>query len=769
MPQLHFNENITPIVEHLEDGTTVYRTATGGIGCHKLGCGLKCYVKDGRLVKVEGDEANPISKGRLCVRCLSAVDYVYHPDRLLHPMKRDRANRGRDEWTQISWDEAYKLIVDNYQKTVETYGIQSVTAWNGTGRENSAYHFTFANDVFGTPNAVHPNSGWSCLVPRMAAMLWTMGSSYIEADNAAGFPDRYDDPRWECPKYMLILGRDPLRSNADGLFGHSIIEMMRRGMKLIVADPRANWLATRAHIHLQLRPGTDGALALALLNVVITEDLYDHEFVAAWTYGFEALAERVKDYTPQWAAQVCDLDPEDICEAARCLAQTPSTLSMGLAVDQNPNTMQIGHALLSLFAICGNMDVPGGCFMGLPPTFAGMAENAPQASVAGEPEGLEKFGMLGVEPLGHDRFPAMSAIVNTTHPDTILDAMETSTPYPIKFAYIFGHNSIANMVVQPERYLEAMRSIDFVAVADLFMTPLIMGVADVVLPVTTAFEHDNFITNSNASQSGQLHAMMKVIEPVGECRSDLQIMVDIHNLIYPNSTKPQWQSVEAYLNDDLGKVSGITPTMDELRQHVYGQYEIEYKKYEKGMLRGGQPGFNTATGRIELYSTMLQRLGDDPLPYYIEPKFSAVSRPDLVVQYPLTLTTGARRFTSFHSENRQIKVLREIHKWPTMDIHPKTAATRGISEGSWVWVENQLGRTRMFAHVTPWVKENVVSCDHGWWLPESDPEKLFDCMTYNINNLIPHEVNGPLGFGTHYKCMPCQVYLDENQLPPSNM
>ena len=139
------------------------------------------------------------------------------------------------------------------------------------------------------------------------------------------------------------------------------------------------------------------------------------------------------------------------------------------------------------------------------------------------------------------------------------------------------------------------------------------------------------------------------------------------------------------------------------------------------------------------------------------------------MKYPLTLTTGARRFTSFHSENRQIEVLREIHKWPTMDIHPDTAAERGITEGSWVWVENQLGRTRMCTHVTPWVKESVVSCDHGWWLPESDPEKLFDCMTYNINNLIPHEVNGPLGFGTHYKCMPCQVYLDENQLPPSNM
>ena len=155
---------------------------------------------------------------------------------------------------------------------------------------------------------------------------------------------------------------------------------------------------------------------------------------------------------------------------------------------------------------------------------------------------------------------------------------------------------------------------------------------------------------------------------------------------------------------------------------------------------------------------MLQNLGDDPLPYYIEPKFSAVSRPDLAEEYPLTVTTGARRFTSFHSENRQIETLREIHPWPTMDINPETAQRYDIAEGSWVWVENHLGKAKLRAHLTPIVKENVVSCDHGWWLPEADPENLFDVFQVNVNQLIPHEENGPLGFGTHYKSMPCKIY-----------
>lgn len=467
----------------------------------------------------------------------------------------------------------------------------------------------------------------------------------------------------------------------------------------------------------------------------------------------------MKEYPVDKVAAITEVDAEDIRAAARCIAQSPSTLSMGLAVDQNPNTLQIGHALLSLFAITGSMDVPGGCFMGIPPIFAGMAENAPTAESEGEPEGLALYGNIGVEPLGHDRYPAMSAIVNTTHPDATLDVLETNVPYKIRFAYVFGHNAISCMVPQPKRWLEAMRKIDFVAVADLFMTPTIMGVADIVLPAATFFEKEGYVSNNNASQPGQMGAIIPILEPRGECRADLEIMLELHRRLYPNSTKPGWASPADFIDSQLGKMRDVDASYEDLCEHVIGQYEIEYKKYEKGMLRAdGTPGFNTPTGRIELYSTVLQNLGDDPLPYYIEPKFSAVSRPDLAEEYPLTVTTGGRRFTSFHSENRQIETLREIHPWPTVQIHPDTAADYGISEGSEVVVENQLGKVTMRAHLTPIVKENVVNCDHGWWLPEADPENLFDVFKVNVNQLIPHEENGPLGFGTHYKSMPCKIY-----------
>ncbi|NTU89690.1 MAG: hypothetical protein HGA54_07275, partial [Actinobacteria bacterium] len=245
----------------------------------------------------------------------------------------------------------------------------------------------------------------------------------------------------------------------------------------------------------------------------------------------------------------------------------------------------------------------------------------------------------------------------------------------------------------------------------------------------------------------------------GETKSDLEILFELHKRIYPNSTRPEWQSEEAFLSNELAKVGGAELTWEKAKSNPIGQLELEYRKYEKGLLRpDGQPGFNTPTGRIELYGTILQNLGDDPLPYYMEPKFSGVSRPDLAEEFPLTLTTGARRYTSFHSENRHIKTLREIHPYGSVQINPVTAERYGIANGTWVWVENPWGRVKSYAEITPIIKESVISMDHGWWYPERDADKLFDVWDYSVNSLIPHEENGPLGFGTHYKSLPATIY-----------
>ncbi|UWG98397.1 molybdopterin-dependent oxidoreductase [Dehalobacter sp. DCM] len=756
MAKLHWKENAAPAVTELEDGTKIYRTnAWSPPGCHAVGCGLRIFVKDGELQKVEGDPDQPITKGRLCVRCLTMKEYFYHPDRIKYPMKRV-GKRGENKWQRITWDEAYDTIVEKYHECVEKWGVNSVSVFAGTGREACRYHTPLCLGVFGSKTIVHPNSGWSCLVPRQAVMTWILGSAYVDFDYAAGLPLRYDDPNWEPPKYMLIWGRDPLRCNADGMWGHSMVELMKLGTKLITVDPRANWLATRSEYHLQLRPGTDAALALAILDAVIKTDKYDKEFVEKWCYGFDELAERAAQHSPEWAEKITGVPAEDIYAIAECLVQKPSSACVGLAIDQNPNTIQIGHALYSIFAITGNMDIPGGLFMGQPSIFPGRAQDKKSSEIHEEPE--EEF-----EGIGYKEFPAIPLIVNTTHPDCTLDTLETGRPYPIKFAFIQSSNLLASsIVVQPSRWYEAMRKLEFIVASDIFMNPTIAGLADIVLPISTSLEHEGIITRTGASQPGQFSAIVKVMENYGETKSDLEICLDLYHRLHPDSDDPRWKDTDSYLSSDLARINGANVTFPELRERVSGQYELEYRKYEKGLLRpDGEPGFNTITGKIELFSTMLGALDEDPLPYYQEPKFSAVSRPDMAKDYPMTMTTGARRFTSFHSEHRQIKTLREIHPWPTVEINSKTAEAKGITEGSWVYVENPWGRAKLNAHLTPTLIEDVVSMDHGWWYPEKGEEDMFDVWDCNINNLIPNKENGKLGFGTHFKCMPCTIYRAE--------
>lgn len=753
----------TPAVEELTDGTKVFRTAQWSPpGCHGVGCGLRCFVKDGKLIKVEGDPDQPITNGRLCIRCLTLPEYFYHKDRLLYPMKRDRSQRGNpDAWERITWDEAYDIVVKKYFELSKKYGNDTISVWTGTGREASAYQFQLCNQVFHSRTAVHANGGWSCIIPRQTAMDWLLGCAYVEYDGAFGFKDRYDDPRYELPKYMLVWGRNPLWSNPDGLFGHSTVDMMKRGMKLIVVDPVANWLAMHAEYHLQLRPGTDAALAMALNNVIIEEDLVDHEFIDKWCYGFDEYAERMKTMPPEKAAEITGVPAEDIRAAARCLAQKPCTASVGLKVDQNPNTLSIGHAVWGIFAICGNLDNPGGIKLG-------------QTMKNGGSTGRQGVGMSvqeeDVNPIpiaGHEQYPAMDFIINTTQPDCTLDTLLTGNPYPIEFIFIQSSNFISSCITQqPRRWLEAARHKEFICATDIFMNPTIQALADVVMPVSTGLEHEGLVTFHGCNQPGQFNALTGVMPVQGECKSDLQIMLDLDHRINPDRTEDveKWSDEHHYLTS---KIAGIPDTdnleYETLKEWVYGQYEIPYYQYELGLLRAdGKPGFKSPTGRVELYSTVKLRLGEDPLPYYEEPRFSKISRPEWAEEYPLTFCTGARRPTSFHTEHRMIESLREIHHDATVQINPKTAEDKGIHNGDWVWIENPWGRCEMVAEVTPIVKEDVIQCDHGWWYPEEKDAELYDVWKSNINELMPHKEIGKLGLGSHYGALPCKIYRAEN-------
>lgn len=730
--------------------TVTRSTQWTGPGCHN-GCGLLFYTKDDKLEKIEGDPNNPYNSGRLCMRCLNLMESMYHEDRLKWPLKRV-GERGENKWERISWDEALDIIEVNVRKIQKEYGSESIAGIEGTGR-NICWQvplLTYAG--FGSPNfGFGFLSGDSCFCPR-AAFQGVCQGDFTVCDCSQFHEDRFDNPEYKVPEVIMVWGNNPIYSNSDDFLGHWIVECMKRGTKLIVVDPKLTWLASKADYWLRLRPGTDAALALGMLNVIIGEELYDKEFVENWTYGIDELAERVKEYPTDKVAEITWVPKEVIEGAARFFAKANAgSIQWGLAVDQSVAGVPAAHAIANIGAICGNMDVPGGI------VFVREAYRVAMSYATGYFENLSEE--MRAKRLGDERYPMKRmGIGPTAHADSVLLALETGKPYPVKMLWIQSTNPIANMAADAPRVYKAMKSTDFNVVVDLYMTPTAVAFADVVLPCAMSCER-----NGMKSWWHPLRSASKIAQ-YEECKSDEQIILEVGKRLNPEAWP--WETDVDMLNWLLGN-SQYPHDFKTLQNSVTEYEKFEYRKYEKGLLReDGEPGFNTPTGRLELYSTLFEEWGYDPLPYYVEPPESPVSTPEKFVEYPLVLSTGARSPEFFHSEHRQLKTMREFHPNPLMDINPRTAADLGIQEGDWVWLENSNGKCKQIAHFDPSLDQKVVRAEHGWWFPEKEGAEpvLFGVFDSNSNNLIRQCQNGPTGYGAPYKNAICKVYkvTDEN-------
>ena len=595
-----------------------------------------------------------------------------------------------------------------------------------------------------------------------------MGDFFV-ADMSQHLEKRYADPEYVYPEYILNVGNNALVSNGDGFFGHWIVDVMKQGgTKLIVLDPSCTWLASKAEYWLQVRPGTDAAVVLAMINVIIEEDLYDHEFVEYWCYGFDELAERAREYTPEIAGQIAGVDPELIRGAARAFASgKPSTVQWGLKVDQTVCGIPLAQALLSIGAICGDIDVPGGMMI------PRCAYDIPDSYGCGmwflSDEMLGK--MLGVETsplhaLGFDP---------TANGDTVLNAIETGEPYPIRMQFIQSTNPIANMAADAPRVYNAMKSVWYNVVVDVFMTPTAIACADIVLPCGMSAER-----NSARVWWWPLRSIVKVADYY-EAKSDEQIILELGKYLHPE--RFPWETdeemmtwwIQAGNRFHAGWPHKTDQTFQDLREKVIDwPDDWAYRKYELGWLRDdGMPGFNTNTGRCELYNTLFEAWGFDPLPYYEEPPESPVSTPELMEEYPYVLTTGARTWEYFHSEERQVPRLRANHPDPLVDIHPDAAAKLGVCEGDWIWIENMRGKCKQRVRINPSLKPDTVRGEHGWWFPETEgaSPNLFGVFDCNINNLTVQGVTGPTLYGAPYANQICKLYpaTKENDMSVSEL
>ncbi len=639
-------------------------------GCHPVGCGMFIYTdKDGNFVKVEGDPDHPISQGRLCPRCLAMGEFLNHPDRIKYPMKRAKEDRGKDAWERITWDEALDILEREVRRIWDEYGPEAIFVSKGTGREATEYAPPMAQAVFKTPNNAFMMSGASCYGPRTVIGDFLLGAGYPELDYAAFFPERYDDPRYVVPKYIMLWGKSPLQSNPDGFYGHAIVDLMKRGSKLIVIDPRLTWLASRAEFHLQLRPGTDAAIGLALLNVVIGEDLYDHEFCENWVFGLDDLAERVADKTPEWAEGITWVPADVIRGAARAFAtNAPSSIMWGLAIDTQQNGAQAGQALLSIGAICGYMDVPGGITLALPSSFLGRWTYETMQFVGKE---VEKKRIDAKE--DHPAY----ATGPYAHPDSVLTTLETGEPYAFHMFYFYASQPHIPDVLRRTRALVQRHHEDGLQRrAGLLHDPTIMGLCDLVLPVSFFPEHDGFVLPQFGRNTHFLGAMNAAVDP-GEAKSDLEIDMIVGKRLNPEAWP--WDSVEEFFDAQIH--TQYDWGFKELREYGAFQQPFEYYKYEKGMLRpDGEPGFNTPTGLIEVSSSIYDDFGEDPLPYFMEPAMSPYSTPDLARGVPAGADHGRPqlRVVPFRASSGAVAPLaasRPARDHPPGDGRAPTAST----------------------------------------------------------------------------------------------
>ena len=737
----------------LEDGTVITRSNTWSPpGSHPVGYGVKIVTKDGKLIRIEGDDDNPITQGRVNAMNLALREYTYSPDRIIYPMKRDPADRGKDKWERITWDEALDICCDKINEMKEKYGPESIVVYGGTGREACIYYYALAFSAIGTPNVCYTQSGWSCYGPRCSITDFILGAGYPEMDYAGYFEKRFDDPEYVLPKYLMLWGKEPLPSNGDGLFGHVLVDMMKRGMKVISIDPRITWVGSRnGNINMQLRPGTDAALALGLINLLFEADTYDHEFLDLWCYGVDQLRERAAEYPPERVAEITWVPVEKLRKVADILGhERPITWAWGLAFDQNKNGVQAGQGFLALAAMCGSIDTPGGITVGPPSALLGKWR-------------MDQAGYLGPElwakRIGSEKYPGFATGMSTTHPDETLDCLESGEPYEIHMGWFNSSNFLApTCSAQPKRWHDALLKMDFNVIQDLFMTPTAMALGDIFLPMSTWAEHDGIVITHYGRNTVFMGPMNKALQ-VGECKSDIEVCLAIGNRLNPEWWP--WTSVEAFFDYQLAEIG---MTFNDLRERGFYQPGYTYKKYEKGLLRtDGGLGFGTLTGRVELYSLLYEGWGDDPLPYFEEPNYSQVSRPEDAEKYPLMMTTGARKYTSFHSEHRHVGSLRAIDPWPVIEINPETAEEYGITAGDWVEVENMFGSARFKATIVPTIMKQVVHCTHGWWFPEQEGEEpnLYGVWKSNVNSLIPHHNIGKLGFGAPYKGIMVNIHRVE--------
>jgi len=705
-------------------------------------CGLRVSVDDnGRVTRVRPDpDRYPYDPSILaqCRRFTANKEILDHPERVNHPLKRI-GKRGSGKWQRVTWNEAMSDIASHLQDLKSRYGAETLATCISAPHTIYWPLHRFLN-LWGTPNNV--GIGIVCWNPR----IWVNSLTY-------GWPieDELDPAVTRC---VMLWGINPAESDRS-LFWRTLKDYAASGGKLIVIDPRRTGTAYLTDRWLAVRPGTDGALALGFLNVVIQEGLWDHGFVEQWCSGFDELAQRVKDYTPKKVAGITAIPEVDIVESAVLYALSkPAAIFTGLGIDMSGiHCTQTLRAIASLRAITGNVDVPGASFINERPDFvpevdlelSGLLPDSQRAKKLGRATfGLQRYD-------GYERLTQFTRrhgkqlptrYLTSAHPHLVWQAMITGNPYPVRALICMASNPLLCQANTKLVY-NALKSLDLLVVLEQFLTPTAM-LADYIMPVAGSFEQPLMQTNGGIANIA--YGGPAAVPPRCERRRDFDFWSELGKRCGQEAYWP-WSTLEDALTDVLAP-AGLSWS-DFCHTGFYAP-EKEYRKWDN-------KGFATPSGKVELKATLLEEFGHDPLPAYL-PTIGAGS------EFPLTLMTGARKHPYYASEFRQVKQIRKLHPKPLAEISRATADRFSIRPGDMIWIETKQGKIRQETTIAE-MRDGVVSIEYGWWYPEKEAMEpgLGGLWESNANILTTADTAlcDPILGQWDFRSIPCRIYKAE--------
>ena len=794
------------------------RRVQGFCGLCIARCGTIATIESGRFTRLDPDPAHPTGAA-ICAKGRAAPELVYSKDRLTRPLRRRRPKGDANpDWEEISWDAALDEIATAMRRIAAENGPQAIafsqSSPSTTAIADSSAFVRRLMNAFGTPNLVSHLElcGWG----RGFATRYAYGVGSVATGSAGGA--MADIAHAGC---LILWGYNPSISRLT--HATATVDALKRGMKLIVIDPRRAGLTNKADIWLRVRPGTDGALALGLAHVMIEHGWYDHRFMREWTNGpllvrddtgrllresdlglsgdaqryvawdeqgnrpvpydpttgcygcasdcvsltgqfrvsttsgtidcrsvFDHYADLCRKYSPDVVEATCWISKTHLEETARLIWHArPVSYYAWSGHEQHANATETARAMALLYALTGSFDAPGGNVL-LPavPSVPITGDDLPAAKRMAPAIGFAE------RPLGPARWNNV-----TTH--DFYGAVLEGVPYPVRGLIGFGSNLLLAQA-DPDKGRAALSVLGFYAHADLFMTPT-ASLADIVLPIASCFEREALKIGFEISEEAQSLVQLRqaIVPPPGEARPDTDFIFDL--AVRLGLGEEFWNGdIDAAYRYQLSR-SGVT--LEQLRAEPAGirvALNGRYAKHADIDARGNPKGFPTSSRKIELWSETFLDNGYAALPEFVEPEIGPMRRPELAERFPLVLTC-AKPTLFCQSQHRALPSLRKRTPYPEIELHPCTAATRGIAEGSWVGVETLSGGMRARARLNDKLDPRVVIGEHGWWqackeldMPGYNP---FSAEGANFNRTVDATIRDPISGTPSHRANLCEVRL----------